>query len=172
MLKKLSNNNDNSGHSALNFIMTVVLIMVLGCGLLDLVNLVRLKSVVSQQANIYASAAVQQSGFKRNIPEDWKLVFGTNCKNYITKTMAVNNFKNAIVKINGLENTCKIVFNNKNLATATSDVIINWQDEATLTCSVDYKLTYLDAFGLIDTKFNCKSSHKVVGFWIHKTDKV
>lgn len=172
MLKKISDNNDNRGHSIINFVMVVIVIMVIGCGFLDMINLVRLKSIVNAQANIYASAAVQQSGFRKDIPSDWKSVYGDNCTNYITKSNAVNSFKTAISHTNGIDKTCRITLGGKNLASESGDVVIAWQEESEIVCSVDYHLDYLDAFGLINETFVCKTAHKVVGFWIHKTTQI
>lgn len=168
--KKIKN---NQGFSALSFIFVLIILIVVVSGLLDFINIVRLKSVMLNQGNELAIAATNQSGFRGSIPQDWKDLYGTNSTNYVTKSKAISSFKEELSYTVANVETAKIeletVSGTYNLATAPGDVIIDWQKKAKLIISVSYEFKYLKAANIFSESLISKNTSDVVGFWVHKS---
>ena len=161
LLEKIENNE--RGHSGLNFVVIMFMLMCLICAFMDLMDMARIKSMTSSQANLLGFHACIQSGFKSNVPADWIQFYGDNGK-YLTSVKAIDNLNKLSKKTRAI--STKATLGGTNLS---SSPVINWRDESVLTVESKFQLKYLTAFGLMNDVYTHTSSYDVIGYWVHKT---
>lgn len=173
ILKKIQ--NDDSGHSVINFVTVVLVIMCLSCAFLDLTNLVRLRSVVTRASTMLVEHCTVQSGFDATTPDDWREVYKN--LDYWTSTIAYNQAKSVLSKTNANKDTIKVTLKNNTTGSTINlspgnPCLMQFQEEGELTVECKYYLGYLKAFGLQRKEFTCKVTNPVVAFWVHKTTTI
>lgn len=161
LLEKIENNE--RGHSGLNFVVIMFMLMCLICAFMDLMDMARIKSMTSSQANLLGFHACVQSGFKSSVPADWIQFYGDNGK-YMTSVEAVDNLSKLAKKTRAISS--KALLNGRNLSYSPT---LQWQEEGTLIVESKFQLKYLNAFGLITNVYTHTSEYDVVGYWVHKT---
>lgn len=164
-LQKLDNNN---GHSALNFVTVILMLMVLTAGLLDLLNIVVVRSALNREAAIITEHCMIQSGFRASVPSDWTQVYDNG--DYWTSGTAKEYFVKGMKKTTVNPDTLKIQLGGRDIVPG-ADVIIAYQESSEIVAKCKYSYSYLKPFGLKEP-VELKVTNPVTGFWIHKNNRV